>query len=230
MNYLQDPIILALETATTSCSVALKIGPVYFEEHLTKANTHAQHILPMIQSLLNEAKINLSQIEVIAYGCGPGSFTGVRIAAAVVQGLAFGVNARVMPISTLQALASQAHYKFNADNALAVLDARMQQVYWGAFSADGTGIMRLQGDEKLTAPEHMTYPFKAPWVHIGYYHEAMTHCNEAHPPFMIDKDTEPFARDIASLAAALFTETTPLAPEQALPVYLRSAVVVPSRP
>ena len=126
--------ILALDTSGSACSVALwsDAGLLIGHEE-TAQRQHTQRLLPMIKSLLLEADVNLSSLDAIAYGRGPGSFTGIRIAAGVAQGLAFGIDCPVIPVSTLAALALRMYQPSEtAQPAFACcLDARMGEVYWG---------------------------------------------------------------------------------------------------
>jgi tRNA threonylcarbamoyladenosine biosynthesis protein TsaB len=133
--------LLALDTASSQCSVALLLGDVEVVRDVATARDHAQLILPMIDAVLAEAGVTLRQLDGIAFGRGPGSFTGVRIAAAVTQGLAAGADLPVLPVSDLRALGLQAlrrmqplHRADPAGNVLACMDARMGEVYWATFA------------------------------------------------------------------------------------------------
>src|SRR5688572_30876365 len=126
--------ILALDTATEACSVALGIGDVEIERYVEVGRGHAEQILPMIQELLAEGGVTLASLDAIAFGRGPGGFTGVRLAASVAQGLAFGSGVGVVPISDLAAVAHRALAdRPEAMRVLVVNDARMREVYWCAF-------------------------------------------------------------------------------------------------
>lgn len=127
------PVILAIETSSELASVALLHGDRMLSRETSGTHTHSQTILPMLQTLLAEAGIGLKQCDAIAFGAGPGSFTGVRTACGVVQGLAFGANLPVVPVSTLQAMAQACHDKSGASDVLAIMDARMGEVYWAQY-------------------------------------------------------------------------------------------------
>src|SRR6202789_2001002 len=130
--------VLALDTATEACSVALLSGDELIGRSAEGGLSHAQQILGMVEAILAEAQVSLSMLDGIAASIGPGAFTGVRITVAVAQGLAFGAGLRVAPVTTLEALALQALQGSPgaAGPVLACLDARMGEVYWGCFNAD----------------------------------------------------------------------------------------------
>jgi tRNA threonylcarbamoyladenosine biosynthesis protein TsaB len=127
--------ILALDTATEACSAALLTDDGVFAQFKEVGRGHAEVILDMVNAVLIEAGVAASDVDAIAAGVGPGSFTGVRISVSVAQGLAFGAGVPVVPVTTLEALAMQA-MRGGARHALACLDARMGEVYWGLFSVD----------------------------------------------------------------------------------------------
>ena len=124
--------VLALDTATEACSVALLRGEESICRFAEGGLPHAQQILGMVEAVLAEAQVSLSMLDGIAASIGPGAFTGVRISVAVAQGLAFGADLRVVPVTTLEALAFRA-VRSGAGHAVACLDARMGEVYWGCF-------------------------------------------------------------------------------------------------
>ncbi len=127
-------LVLALDTATEACSVALLKGDELIGRSAEGGLSHAQEILGMVEAVLAEAQLSLSMLDGIAASIGPGAFTGVRISVAVAQGLAFGAGLPVVPVTTLEALALQL-LRRGAAHALACLDARMGEVYWGCFAA-----------------------------------------------------------------------------------------------
>src|SRR3981081_3883472 len=132
-------MILAIETSTEVASAALLSGARAFSRESAGVHTHSETILPMVQALLHEAGATLAQCDAIAFGVGPGSFTGVRTACGVVQGLAFGVDLPVVPVVRLEAMAQACYESNGAQNVLAVLDARMGEVYWAQYRYAGDG-------------------------------------------------------------------------------------------
>lgn len=127
------PTILAIDTSAELASTALLHGDRVSARESSGVHTHSQTILPLVQSVLREAGIALAQCDAIAFGCGPGSFTGVRTACGIAQGLAFGANLPVIPVVTLLAMAQACRADHGATDVLAVLDARMGEVYWAQY-------------------------------------------------------------------------------------------------
>lgn len=218
--------VLALETATDACSAALLIDGEVSERFRIAAREHAALLLPMVESLLAEAGLQVGQLDALAFGRGPGAFTGVRIAAGMAQGIAFGADLPVVPVSTLATLAQSAARLHQARRVLAALDARMQEVYWGAYSADN-GLMRLNGTESVCNPQSVPAVGGSDWVGAGSgwerYRETLAGaCTDGlaavHPRL------RPHAHDLAQLAVARVQAGDTVAPERALPVYLRDKV------
>ena len=146
-----DINILAIETATSSCSVALSVGDLMFERSEIGNNIHSQKLLSMIEAILSESQINVSDLNAVAVGQGPGSFTGLRIGIGVAQGIAYGVNCKMLGISSLAALAQQA---LDKGYVIAGIDARMNEVYWGAYKVSPTGV-KLIGGLQLNPPQEI---------------------------------------------------------------------------
>ena len=219
--------ILALDTSTEACSAALLIGAEVREQFKLAPREHAQLILPMVDALLAEAGLSLSQLDAIAFGCGPGSFTGLRIAAGVAQGFAFGANLPVLPISTLAALAQGVYSDLSATRVLAALDARMSEVYWGVYQINNAGVMELYGAEQVCAPDKVVLPLDGEWVGAGSgwkeYGTALRECcgTLVHT---VMPERLPRARDIALLGVVALQRGLAVNAEQALPVYLRNQV------
>lgn len=126
---MKNVTFLALDTATEACSVALLRGGEKIHLEQFAQREHTQHILPMVDEILALAEINLHQVDALVFGRGPGSFTGVRIGAGIAQGLAFGADLPVIPVSNLAAMAQAAYVQYQAENVLTAIDARMNEVY-----------------------------------------------------------------------------------------------------
>ena len=223
--------LLALDTASAACTVALVLGPVTHERHAIAPRRHAELVLPMIDELLAEAGIALAGLDAIAFGRGPGSFTGVRIACGVVQGLALGAALPVAPVSTLAALAEGARRERGERRILAGFDARMGEVYWGAFVARD-GIVSAAGEEVVCRPEDVPIPREAGhWVGVGdawaVYGDALAR-RLGRRLSGVDPARFPAARDVAALGAALLTSGGGRSVEAALPRYLRDRVTRPA--
>lgn len=222
--------ILAIETSTTACSAALYVDGDIQQRYALAPRQHAALILPMIESLLVEAGIKVTQLDALAFGRGPGSFTGVRIAASVVQGIAFAAELPVVPVSTLAALALGAMHESGEAQVLAALDARKNEVYWGAYRHVDMDLARLQGEECVCLPDSITAPTRHNWVGAGSGWAA-------HGPLLMERtgervvrvlpDLEPVARDVVRLAIDDFRKGRVVSPEQVCPVYLRNNVADP---
>jgi tRNA threonylcarbamoyladenosine biosynthesis protein TsaB len=126
-------IVLAIETSTAIASIALRIDGEALSREVGGIQRHSEWLLPTIQTLLNEAGITLKRCDALAFGAGPGSFTGVRMACGIVQGMAFGSELPVAPVGTLLAVGVAAHLKTGANDVLVILDARMGEVYWAQY-------------------------------------------------------------------------------------------------
>ncbi|ABV87773.1 tRNA (adenosine(37)-N6)-threonylcarbamoyltransferase complex dimerization subunit type 1 TsaB [Shewanella pealeana] len=143
--------VLALDTCTESCSAAVSHQGIVYSEQADAPREHSQRLLPMVKSVLAQAQLKLQDVDVIAYGRGPGSFTGIRICTSISQGLALGQELPVIGISTLAAMAQSAIDK-GATQVLAAIDARMGEIYWGQYiSVDG--LATLVDQEVVSAPE-----------------------------------------------------------------------------
>ncbi|MFQ5644944.1 MAG: tRNA (adenosine(37)-N6)-threonylcarbamoyltransferase complex dimerization subunit type 1 TsaB [Thiogranum sp.] len=219
--------ILAIEAATDACSAALLIDDVVQERFEIAPRRHVALLLPFVESLLADAGTGTGQLDAVAFGRGPGSFTGVRIAAGMTQGIAFGADLPVIPVSTLAALAQGAVREHAVTQVLAALDARMQEVYWGAFRCGDEGLVAAAGEERVCAPEAVECPPQGDWAGAGSGWDAYTdvlarRC--AVQAAAVYTRQQPHAADVARLAARVFKQGGALAPEQAVPVYLRDNV------
>lgn len=218
--------LLAIDTTEDACSAALLTGDAIEERFEIAPRRHSELILPMMDGLLAEAGLRLPDLDAVAFGRGPGAFTGLRIAAAVAQGAAFGAGLPVVPVSSLQALAQGARRLHGADRVLSAFDARMGEVYWGAFAADPQGVMRALLAESVSAPDSVPVPDAGAWHAAGsgwvaYADVLAARCGA---PTAMDGAALVHAQDVATLAAQLFREGAAVAAEDALPVYLRDQV------
>ena len=219
--------LLAIDTATDICSVALSLDGEVLERS-ERGGQHAERILQMIDGLLTEAGLMLAQCDVIAFGRGPGSFTGLRIGAGVVQGLAFGADLPVVPVSSLAGLAQGQ----DTEKVLVAFDARMHQVYWGTYRRNSRGIVELQGTEGVFAPQEVSLPEGDGWHGAGsgwdVYHDAL---QQRLGPRLAAwrQDCLPSARFIAELGHAGYQSGAAISAEASLPIYIRNDVAVKSR-
>jgi tRNA threonylcarbamoyladenosine biosynthesis protein TsaB len=218
--------LLAIETATDACSAALwRDGRI--TDHCEHApQRHAELILPMVDALLAEAGLKVAELDAIAFGRGPGSFTGLRIAAGVAQGLAFAAGKPVIGISTLAALAQGVASQ--GSRVLAALDARMGEVYWGLYQADAAGLMRLAGAEMVCPPERVSVPEEPGWIGAGNgwrAHSAALRARVGAQVSQVLDDTLPRAGALLPLAVDAYLAGQVQPAEAAVPVYLRDEVV-----
>ena len=219
-------IILALDTATEACSAAVLTPDQHLIERFELApRRHADLILPMIDAVLAEAGLTLTDVDALAFGRGPGAFTGLRIAVSTVQGIGFATGLPVVPVSTLAALARQAMRRSQNTDIAVAIDARMNEVYWGCFRADGPDDLSALTAEQVAAPGDVNVPDGGPWTAIGSGWDAYN--EQLHSRLTIAAQLDsgyPRAADIAMLAAAGYRRGEAVSAEQALPVYLRDRV------
>lgn len=222
--------LLALDTATEACSVALLHDGRVLSHYEVAPRLHAQRLLPMIQQLLGEAGISASALDGIAFGRGPGAFTGVRIAIGVVQGLAFALDRPVLPVSNLAVLAQRALREQGATQVAAAIDARMDEVYWGCYRAEA-GEMRLLGQEAVLPPEQAEAPrgSDGEWFGAGTGWGTFA-ARIALTPVSMDGSMLPHAEDLLTLARFAWARGEALPADQAQPVYLRDQVATPKAP
>lgn len=219
--------ILAIETATEACSVALLHGDALIDRSELAPRRHAELVLPMAEELLAEAGITRRQLDAIAVGQGPGAFTGVRLAISVAQGLTLALDIPVVPVSSLAALAMQAPNDGAA--ILAAIDARRAEVYAGTFTFDAAGLVAPLGLEHVLAASDIILPVADAWHVLGTGWRAYGEAIRARLPVAprwTDGDRYPQARDVARLAAPQLAAGKGVAPENALPVYLRDKVAL----
>jgi tRNA threonylcarbamoyladenosine biosynthesis protein TsaB len=221
------PRILALETSGGRCAAALFVGDALHEREVVAPRGHAELLLPMVEQLLAEAGIALGACDAIAFGRGPGSFTGVRIATSVAQGLAFGAGLPVAPVSGLAALARGAWRRLGARRVYAALDARMHEVYLAAYAIDASGALELVVEEQLLPPASAPMVDGGGWEGIGTGFAAEGGALLVRLGAAIagtEPAAEPAAADIAALGALAFQAGELSTPRDAAPVYLRDRV------
>ncbi|MEP0357038.1 tRNA (adenosine(37)-N6)-threonylcarbamoyltransferase complex dimerization subunit type 1 TsaB [Paraglaciecola sp.] len=144
--------LLVIDAATEACSVAVQVNGNIYNRFEICPQQHSQRILPMIDEVLQEAGVTLQSLDYLGFGRGPGSFTGVRIATGILQGLALGTGLKVVGISTLAAMAQQACVVAGGKDVFAAIDARMSEVYFAEYTFDD-GVVSLVADEKVVPPE-----------------------------------------------------------------------------
>lgn len=236
--------ILAIDTSTPACSVAIRWGGETFTRHKLASREHTRLILPMVDELLSEVDIGLSQIDVIAFTAGPGSFTGIRIGFGVVQGLAFGADLPVLPVSTLETLAYTATRKLCLESDASVqiipmLDARMDEIYWAQFQIPKAPevpgnqeslLLERVCEDHLSAPEQVlpimndasTSSNASVIVAVGdgwNYCDRLTFKATNTDPMLL-----PEAQDILAIAEPLIGTEKVISIDEASPIYLRDKI------
>lgn len=220
--------ILALDTSTPACSVALNIDGVVLEDFRMAPRQHNDLILPMVEQILTQAGLALSDLDAIAFGRGPGSFTGLRISAGVVQGLAYGADLPVIPVSTLAAQALEGFQKTGRHHWLSALDARMGEIYVAGYhvnKVDGHYLVDCLFDEQVAKPEALAQ-FDMSYQGIGsgwVYDELLTTLLPNKPEYVL-LDVAPRAACIAQLAQELFSQGKVVSAYDAMPIYLRDEI------
>lgn len=225
--------LLALDTSTEACSVALlHRGEITSLDEVAQ-RTHTKRILPMINEILSQSGIKLNQVDALVFGRGPGSFTGVRVGAGIAQGLALGADLPVIPISNLAAMAQAAYQQYQAEQVIAAIDARMNEVYFAQFSAQKVRsdfgeflqwneIIAEQVCSVETALNQLN-ELQGDWVQVGTGWAAYPQLAEAG----IGKKSDialPSAQYMLSLAVPLWYKKQVISAVEIEPVYLRNEV------
>jgi tRNA threonylcarbamoyladenosine biosynthesis protein TsaB len=231
--------LLAFETSTEACSVALWLDGEVLARHAPAPRQHAELALPWADALLAEAGLAKSQLDAVAVGRGPGAFTGVRLGVALAQGVALALDCPVVPVSTLAALAMRANSlaSANADHAadasievLAAIDARMSELYVARFALRGGDAVAL-GEEALAVPDTVALPDSqgVRWYGVGTGFAALggaLRTRFAAYLHAVDTEALPHAGDVAGLAVRAYARGEAVAPERVEPAYLRNHVAL----
>ncbi len=216
--------LLAFETSTEACSVAVYVDGRVLERFEIAPRRHTELALPWAEALLAEAGVARSQLDAIAVGRGPGAFTGVRLAIALAQGVALGLDLPVLPVSTLAVLAMQA----GGERRISAIDARMGEVYLGTFARQGEGLLALS-EETVVRPDVAVIPAGGGWHGAGTGFGAADGALQLRLQgrlATVDAQALPRAADVARLAAPVFAAGGGIAPERAEPAYLRNDVAL----
>ncbi|MFV1984122.1 MAG: tRNA (adenosine(37)-N6)-threonylcarbamoyltransferase complex dimerization subunit type 1 TsaB [Thiohalomonadales bacterium] len=220
--------ILAFDTSTAACSVALSYDDLIINEHIIQPRGHANLILSMIESLLGTAGITLSDISIISFGQGPGSFTGLRIAAGVCQGISYSQNIPVIALSSLRILAQGAYRETQQKNIAILQDARMSEIYWGCYSlinnSDSNHIMQLIGVENVSKPEMIQLDSTKSWYCIGEALLAYQTKLKLSDNIINKEFNYPNAIDMIALTKFEFEKNNCIKAKEVNPVYLRNQV------
>ncbi|GHA48585.1 tRNA (adenosine(37)-N6)-threonylcarbamoyltransferase complex dimerization subunit type 1 TsaB [Photobacterium aphoticum] len=220
--------ILAVDTATENCSVALLMGDEVISRCEYAPREHTTKILPMVDEVLAEGGIRLSQLDALAYGRGPGSFTGVRIGIGIAQGLAFGADLPMVGVSTLAAMAQGSYRLHQAEQVMAAIDARMDEVYWGQYVRQADGDWLVQGSEIVVKPAELVTQLSAEtgrWFTAGTGWESYAEVLAQLPVELVQGTVlYPDSMDMVHLAKYAFARGEAVSAEVASPVYVRDTV------
>jgi len=221
------PVLLAIDTATDTCSVALACGDRVRERAEAVGQKHSERILPMVEALLREAEMPLRGCAAIAFGSGPGAFTGLRIACGIAQGLAFGAGLPVVAVGNLEALALAASARTPAARRiLAAIDARMQEAYWAVYAIDGAGLEEVSAPALASAAELAEICRRhGPDLVAGNALQSFPEVAAA-LACALAPDARASAATIATLAALKFAAGGAVPAERAAPVYVRDRVAL----
>lgn len=218
--------LLAIETATECCSAALLIDDELISTSEIAPRRHNEIILSMCERVLLQGETTLSQLDAVAFGRGPGAFTGVRLAASVTQGIAIGQNLPVVPVSSLASMAQAAFEEKRVTNVLSCIDARMKEIYFAQYKLSDDEIMKLVGDEKVLPPENININVDDECYGVGSgwkpYADALYQA--LGKKLSIDENVFPQAEYVAKLAKVYFEQGKSVPAVEALPVYLRDNV------
>lgn len=227
--------ILAIDTTADFCSVAVLCDGQTFQFHECRPREHAKLLLPLVDDLLKKAGCKVGDLDYIVFGKGPGSFTGVRIATGVAQGLALSADVRLLPVSTLQSLAWSAA-KQGASTIYAAIDARMSEIYVAEYAVSNDGIPVIIDEEQVLPPSSLELKIKEGGVFVGNgwacdygFPENVSGYLSANRHMLPEL---PIAADSAELALKLLkhSQIAPVLPEDALPTYLRDNVTWDKKP
>jgi tRNA threonylcarbamoyladenosine biosynthesis protein TsaB len=218
--------LLVIDTSTEACSAALSVNGELAECYEVVPRRHAELILRMVDKLLADAGISLNDLDVLGFGRGPGAFTGIRIAAGVIQGLAYATDLPVVPVSTLAALAQGSQH--HTGNICSAIDARMGEIYWGLYQHNADNLVEPIQPESVSSPEKVVVPKGHRWYGMGsgwLTYTAVLEQKLGGQLIGFTGDCYPRAADMVPLVIHKFNHGKTVTPEQALPVYLRNHVV-----
>ncbi|MCB1605855.1 MAG: tRNA (adenosine(37)-N6)-threonylcarbamoyltransferase complex dimerization subunit type 1 TsaB [Xanthomonadales bacterium] len=222
-------ILLALDTSTEACSAALWVEGRIIERFEVAPRKHAELLLPMIDELLLEADLPRKALDAVVFGRGPGSFTGVRLAASVAQGLAFGLGKPVIPLSSLAALAQAEADEHPGHPIAAMIDARMGEIYLGLFRSDEDGLVVALNGERVIPPEQVRLSGDQTWRAVGSGWNAYARVLQTQLGDRVDAQTQPRyprAAALLKLAQREAHSSRWQTPEHAQPLYLRDKVAL----
>lgn len=222
--------LLAFDTSTSACSVAVLNSTLSEDRRIVakqdvQAMQQGKLILPLIEAALHDAEVSLHELDAIAFGQGPGSYTGTRIATSVAQGLGSALSCPLIPLSSLQIIAQSAYLQHGWQSIQVAIDARVGEIYAASYQLDANGIMAAEDKEQVISPNALIIPFKeTEWWGVGNgwtaYGEILNSL-AAHQPQAIDENQQPQANALVMLAKNKLELKQYVSLDEALPVYLR---------
>lgn len=219
--------LLAIETSSEACSVACSVNGQSSERVYHEPRRHAELLLPAIRELLSEHGIALSELDAVAFGRGPGSFTSLRIGIGVVQGLAWGAGLGVVPVSSLAALAQglvTLHDISPGTSVVVAMDARMDEVFHARYRVGESGLVELAGKEQVAPPSSVQFPGDEPYVYAGTGFGRYPELQASNPGMKVYEDQWPQAASVLKLGEDWLSDNEALPAHRAQPLYIRDDV------
>lgn len=221
--------ILAIDASTEACSAALYTDGELIERYLLAPRKHIELLKPMVEEVMTEAEVDVGDLTGLAFGAGPGSFAGLRVACAFVQGMGVALDIPVVPVSTLMAMAQQVLDNHPDRTVLVMLDAKMKEVYWGVYRLEDRQVISVLPDQvtKLSdIPNFSGIVGLANIIGAGNGWDVADTWVEALKPEFIEKNVYPRAGEIALLSVDDFENGMGLDAEQISPIYLRDNIAL----
>jgi tRNA threonylcarbamoyladenosine biosynthesis protein TsaB len=221
-------MLLAIDTSSNACSVALQSGDDIAEKHVVEARAHTKILLPMITDLFQETGITAAELDAVVLGNGPGSFIGMRIGASVAQGIAYGAGLKIVPISSLATVAAEVIAEQKAEKVLVAQDARMGEVYIGRFHAAADGLPVAEGAEQICQPAQLA-GIDSDYIAAGAAWQRYSELPRSNNSLVTSSAIVEFprARYLLRLGSAAMAKNLAIAPEELQPAYIRMKVAEP---
>lgn len=221
-------MLLAIDTSSNACSVALQSGADIAEKHVVEARAHTKILLPMITGLFQEAGITAAELDAVVLGNGPGSFIGMRIGASVAQGIAYGAGLKIVPVSSLATVAAEVIAEHKAEKVLVAQDARMGEVYIGRFHVAADGLPVAEGAEQICEPGQLA-GIDSDYIAAGAAWQRYPELQGPNSNFVPGTAAVEFprARYLLHLGAAAMAKNLAIPPEELQPAYIRMKVAEP---
>jgi tRNA threonylcarbamoyladenosine biosynthesis protein TsaB len=215
--------LLAIDTSSNACSVAVTCGDEVIEKHVVEPREHTRILMPMIRELLQASNLDIAELDYVVLGNGPGSFIGMRIGASVAQGIAHASGAGLIPVSSLAAIAAEAQDRFDADQVVVAQDARMGEVYLGRYRVGARGLPEPLADE-IIVPVGAVSELAGHWTAAGAAWRQIPALHEANRDRVANLVDIDFPRSLFVLRLGVASVDLAISPAELVPAYLRSKV------